>query len=157
MREFIKGWRRKAGCVTLLMACMLTSCWVRSLTRSDEIQLGHVFGQMYSVESSAGATCWLRWTGWVSFKKVRWQSYPHGRGGELSFQGLHRFSSEVNFGPDLSRVEETGIVPPDRRATGTGFMISYIYMVGPLTLLSAFLLLWKPTLKTGIEAERSPR
>jgi hypothetical protein len=31
MGEFLKGWRRMAGCVTLVMACVLTMGWVRSL------------------------------------------------------------------------------------------------------------------------------
>lgn len=32
MCEFFKGWRRKAGCVTLVAACVTTSIWIPSIT-----------------------------------------------------------------------------------------------------------------------------
>jgi hypothetical protein len=35
MREFFKGWRRKAGTVLLLMAVAFTAVWVRSRSISD--------------------------------------------------------------------------------------------------------------------------
>ena len=35
MREFFSGWKRKTGCLTLLMACVLAAGWVRSLTTED--------------------------------------------------------------------------------------------------------------------------
>lgn len=36
MGEFFKGWRRKAGLVTLAMACLLFVAWMRSLTTKDD-------------------------------------------------------------------------------------------------------------------------
>jgi len=38
MGEFFKGWRRKTGVVTLVMACVFTGGWVRSY-RGDYFQL----------------------------------------------------------------------------------------------------------------------
>ena len=35
MREFFMGWRRKAGVVTLMMACAACGLWLRSKTFSD--------------------------------------------------------------------------------------------------------------------------
>ena len=35
MREFFKNWRRKAGCVTLLVACAVMVAWIRSQNASD--------------------------------------------------------------------------------------------------------------------------
>jgi len=35
MGEFFKGWRRKTGVVTLVMACVFMSAWVRSQTTID--------------------------------------------------------------------------------------------------------------------------
>ena len=37
MREFFKGWRRKAGVVTLVMACAACCLWAESFYREDEI------------------------------------------------------------------------------------------------------------------------
>ncbi len=142
MHTFFHGWRRKAGVVTLVLACLLTSLWVRSLSIADEINVDR-YGYMYALESKAGDICCLRWTGWVG-GTVTWQTSPHRDGGAHSFDGVHRFSAGTNFGPDLSHVGETGIYPPDRRATGQGFRISYSAFVLPLTLLSAYLILWKP-------------
>src|SRR4051794_19488286 len=39
MRDFFKGWRRKLGCVTLVMACVFMAGWVRSIGISDWITL----------------------------------------------------------------------------------------------------------------------
>ena len=36
MGEYFKGWRRKIGVVTLLMACTLMAVWVRSETHFDQ-------------------------------------------------------------------------------------------------------------------------
>jgi hypothetical protein len=35
MREFFRGWRRKIGVLTLLMACVFAAGWVRSFTVTD--------------------------------------------------------------------------------------------------------------------------
>jgi len=35
MRAFFSGWRRKIGCVTLLMALAFMGGWVRSLSDTD--------------------------------------------------------------------------------------------------------------------------
>lgn len=35
MREFFRGWRRKAGCVTLVMACVMAGMWVRGFYMND--------------------------------------------------------------------------------------------------------------------------
>jgi hypothetical protein len=37
MGDFFHGWRRKAGCVTLVAAMIFMSGWIRSLTRFDVI------------------------------------------------------------------------------------------------------------------------
>lgn len=54
MREFFRGWRRKVGCVTLVMACVLTTGWVRSIGQSHAVQfpLGRQIAQ--TIESTMG-------------------------------------------------------------------------------------------------------
>ena len=39
MSEFFKGWRRKLGLFTLVMACVLTGIWLRSLVHRTEISV----------------------------------------------------------------------------------------------------------------------
>lgn len=35
MREFFRGWRRKLGCVALVIACALCTMWLRSVHTAD--------------------------------------------------------------------------------------------------------------------------
>lgn len=45
MREFFRGWRRKAGCVTPLMACVFAAGCFRIQTKFDLLVVGNwVFG-----------------------------------------------------------------------------------------------------------------
>lgn len=45
MREFFRGWKRKTGLLTLLLACVFTAGWVRSLMVTDSVNwhLGYEF------------------------------------------------------------------------------------------------------------------
>src|SRR5438105_3724804 len=36
MRDFFKGWRRKIGVLTLVMACVCMAAWVRSYSAEDK-------------------------------------------------------------------------------------------------------------------------
>src|SRR5882757_1087048 len=51
MREFFHGWRRKAGCVTLVMACMLMIGWMRSRVVHEGLALKCSEGFFYSMVS----------------------------------------------------------------------------------------------------------
>lgn len=42
MRDFLHGWRRKVGCVALMMACVFAAGWMRSRLLEDEIALPSV-------------------------------------------------------------------------------------------------------------------
>ncbi len=35
MGEFFRGWRRKVGCITLMLACVFAVAWVRSIGREE--------------------------------------------------------------------------------------------------------------------------
>lgn len=60
MSEFFHGWRPKAGCVTLMMACSTTSLWIRSYIVFDQIA---VAGNL--LISNSGCLVWS-WLGWGS-------------------------------------------------------------------------------------------
>ena len=53
MGEFFKGWRRKTGCVTLVMACVLAVMWIRNTVASDLFLVGQV-----SIHFSRGGIVW---------------------------------------------------------------------------------------------------
>lgn len=58
MKEFFHSWQRKAGCITLVMACVLMGMWIRSDIVFDQVVL---FGNL--VISNSGCLVW-NWMGW---------------------------------------------------------------------------------------------
>ena len=116
MLNFFKGWRRTVGCVTLVMACVFTSGWVRSRDQFDIVQFAHLGGMMsydgiLELQSfDAQLECPISWTSCRG-------RIPLGTMIELS----------------LVRVPDTSPV-----------RLPYWSIVIPLTLLSAYLLLAKP-------------
>ena len=65
MRDFFKGWRRKAGCVTLVMACVFLESWVTCLGQwssgyrgnFDSVHCGKNSSDVYSIV--CGNTRWI--------------------------------------------------------------------------------------------------
>src|SRR5947209_2489025 len=52
MNNFFHGWRRRAGCVTLVMACVFMAGWVRSFKTADLV--GLYSDTTYCATSNAG-------------------------------------------------------------------------------------------------------
>src|SRR4051812_44068427 len=78
MRELFKGWRRKFGVVTLVVACVFTAGWVRSLTNGNSLFL-LALGKRHIVASERGALWWT--TTWATdgsklqdFQRINWNS-----------------------------------------------------------------------------------
>jgi hypothetical protein len=112
MHTFFYDWRRKAGVITLVIACVLMGLWMRSIDVHDELWIGrHWF------ESKRG--------------ELDWRLFPLANPLEWRF---HR----IEPGP-------IGLV---WKYSGPSYQeivhISYCFIVLPLTLLSAYLILWKP-------------
>ena len=42
MSDFFRGWRRRAGCVTLVMACVFAAAWLRSVVSPTDIIMAPV-------------------------------------------------------------------------------------------------------------------
>jgi len=61
MGDFLHGWRRKSGVVTLVMAALLTGGWIRSLERSDIVAV-NARPWRYCVQSVLGHLCLVRTT-----------------------------------------------------------------------------------------------
>ena len=107
MKEFFHGWRRKAGVVTLVMACAFVSfrLWVDRQEEWVHLSLGDIERDDYR-----GVWVWIDRS-----ESLRWE-YGHG---------YHPFTY------DGGRPRLSGTIPQ----WASTF---------PLTLLSAYLILWKP-------------
>lgn len=125
MKDFFHGWRRKVGIVTLVMACVVCGLWVRSFYIMDILAAGGSTRQ-HVVESVNG--------------RIWWTAYLEGAEWEFSSTFVHRA-----FPPGYLET----ILPRKMLAEVEGgqfgqWIIPYWSITIPLTLLSAYLILWKP-------------
>ena len=129
MREFIRGWKRKAGCLTLGLACLLAGLWTHSRTiRSETVfPLGSRLNVLIGFEGH------VYWVGYDAGKgmPLRWGF----RTGNRSRDWLEQFS--------VSDFESMWVELAEKRQFG---MRHWHFQPGaiafPLTFLSAILLLW---------------
>ena len=150
MREFFRGWRRKAGVVTLVMACALTGLWMRSQHMRDSLQVRIADNAAYICISNES--------------ELVWQSLSHEATEEVQ---LRRFAvshipvsqNRVHFGHGWRRTEKEDYghsvsfktIPGSRTeidAQLAAWKLPHWCVVLPLTLLSAYLLLWTPRKRT---------
>ena len=140
MSDFFHSWRRKAGCVTLVMALVFMGGWVRSVSLTDNIVVPCERNRIHvllSLDSTLG---------WWIYRADK----PHGK------PAWPDWRSEVTV--DAGRLNN-GNVQWNWRCCGFGrgataiaadgsmaqlWTIPYWSVTTPLTLLSAFLLLSKP-------------
>ena len=136
MGEFFRGWRRKIGCVTLVIACVLMVGWVRCQTIAEVVQVGIGNRNFYllsvddklhlGVQQPGGG--WHQW-GWVAEPSSN-----------------TRFRIHVNRDPDVDlRLCGAGLVSYGTGGAGGKIELRFPYwsINIPLTLLSAYLLLTK--------------
>ena len=117
MREFFRGWRRKAGTVTLVMACVLSLLWYRSQFFGDRLTVGPLIGVSQFGEVSFGYS-------------------PNISRLALNSVQLHGVVTGTGPGGLVLR-------SPDARWRHFKPVISYWPLAILLTLLSAYLILWK--------------
>ena len=141
MREFLRGCRRKAGCVTLVMACVAAAGWVRSLYVLDQVCVSRENqSPIYLLQSVNGSIRWL---------------YDEERGAEIYlWMARPRDSSPKFFADDPEwewkfRWLGFGACKPSRLESL--WCIPYWSVAVSLTLLSSFLILWqrKPSATTS--------
>ena len=58
MREFFKGWRRKAGCGLLVMAIALTGFWVRGIVEPKCVKF-QVGQRLHWLTTNDGRLIWM--------------------------------------------------------------------------------------------------
>jgi hypothetical protein len=142
MSEIFRGWRRKAGCVTLAIACLLLVGWLRSLIVIDIYSTPGKESE--SLVSGLHGIAW--WSndfgrdigngvhalgGWTTISSSYWKkgSHPH----DLDRIKWHWRLLGFGYGEDIR---------PDYMMTYR--YIPYWSLVVPVTLLSAYLILWRP-------------
>lgn len=143
MREFFRGWRRKAGCLTLVLACVLAAGWIRSYAHIDNLLL--ITDQtLNGVLSINGATTWG--TNWMTDGSkqqfdtwLKWKTAPVTPLMNVSTPDGTTYHWKYSLGGfqlyryDWSRFNQSGMA----------CTLPYWSIVIPLTLLSAWLLLSK--------------
>lgn len=114
MREFLQGWRRKLGAVTLVLACVLLVGWVRSYSYVDDITIRDA---SFICTSASGEFFWS-WRYRYDEKEfaVEWLANHVSRFTPDYFVDKHRYNEHV----------------------------PYWSFVFPLTAISAYLLLGNP-------------
>ncbi|MDB5344383.1 MAG: hypothetical protein JWP89_2760 [Schlesneria sp.] len=120
MRDFFHGWRRKVGCVLLVVTCALAALWVRSLTVCDAIEFDFSDAQ-HTLFSCRGRGHWLRRDNCSGPSPRVWSEADL----ELAQARFAIKSLKLNRLPD----------PVE-------FRVGYCAIVMPLTLISAILILW---------------
>ena len=138
MGEFFKGWRRKAGLVTLAMAMVLTAAWMRSRVVEDIVSFTWS-DRLHMIVSSYSRASW--WAMAKSRGAINWtsRSIPlTERGGNSHLEPL--LWIELLTGGTKHGPAQTAI-----------WTVNYWSLALPPTLLSAWLILIKPR-----KVERSP-
>ena len=135
MCEFFNGWRRRAGCALLVMALGLAVLWLRSNIVADLI----VFT---TGDCNQGV---LSFEGYIL-----WRVLPHQ--GEPRHTWVTLSADETRFITALSETEES----PSQGNRSEGALVLYYWLlIPPLTLLSAYLILYPGKRKAAQPTQNS--
>lgn len=147
MKEFLHGWRRKTGCLALIVAIGLMGAWLSSqrICETVEIPAG---GTLHRIVSKDGTIQWCRYwsegsdTALVS--NMSWVSGPEFTPPWILLASIgHDPNDSGRYGFSLSRYQ--GNSPHgDGPVSLIVWMIPYWSVVIPLTFLAACLLLCEP-------------
>ena len=139
MSIFFRGWRRKAGCVALLMALVLMSTWIRSLVVWDWVFIFPTSDVALELKSDRGR---------LGFEGRSLMDWEPSTSEWLS--GVH----SPHFGLFAyleNQPDESFVWRWDCAGFSIGRFSSYDFvaipywsLVVPLTLLSAYLFFWQP-------------
>jgi hypothetical protein len=155
MRAVFRGWRRKSGVLTLLMACAFTGLWARSDETSDVFGFPIINGMQHSIESTCEGIRSIRSTplprtssiGWV-LKKIADRDRNPRRESVNDFWEYFDVDwrwdwAGFHFGGGKLKPFFLAFAKLDSGKAECS-QIPYWSIVTPLTLLSAWLLLSKP-------------
>ena len=149
MGEFFRGWKRKVGVLTLVMACLLMGSWMRSRIGWDALEF---FRGSFAIQSDNGHLLLARIVINPSGRELKWSSMPGhywmGPTPNNPWQPIPFAQNKIDWsfrwnGFESGDVLTTPVTGPSQ--TWMQFwQVPYWSIVLPLTLISAFLLLSKP-------------
>jgi hypothetical protein len=133
MGPFFNVWRRKAGVAMLVVALTIMACWARSYVVRDVITTVPLFGQGHTLSSQVGVLEWVSWK--ANYPRPQ---FPAGwRSQRLSYTKLGRM-------PLFRRVKFQMVTVSLAGTMAEGFATPLWLFALPPTLLSGYLILWKP-------------
>ena len=136
MSEFFRGWRRKVGCVTLVLACIAATAWVRSYVLFEKFcyRIERFSTSHQHLYSTNGQIWWSRLLEEEGGLHCRW--HYSSKSSNVIICNAEDITwrwkaGEFEFGefPDIGIGKVTYAIIP------------YWSIVLPLTIISAFLLL----------------
>lgn len=146
MREFFHGWRRKIGCVTLVMALVFVVGWIRNLVVMDVllvpsgshsmehcVSVDHVF--VWGRVRKAAANAVIPYPDFATDAPRSLDSFLEGANLRCNWRWCGFAAGELN-------------VSSADRFNHTMWIIPYWSLVIPLTALSGYLILSKPRKQT---------
>ncbi len=148
--EFFKGWRCKAGLVTLVMACVLMVMWMRSLAVNDLV-LRRANGFVSTIRSVAGGVSWTTYTcpvhsaGDYAWGSTAIETRP-SHGWWQAKEECETIWEWQSLGFCFGAAMHAFYGHPERAVY---WLVPYWSLVLPLTLLSAWLILGKPRKAKG--------
>jgi hypothetical protein len=146
MQTFFHCWRRKAGCFTLVMACVLMIGWLRSIVVCDVIGIPISRTMEWHVASEDQQLFWTPDPYAPSLP--HWSTIPLTKAKPDPFYvfiGVYWHWRWLGFGFGQRTVDIAWDAPP--LPSATAIAVPYWSLVLPLTLLSGWLLVGsrKPT------------
>lgn len=129
MHTFFHGWRRKAGLVSLVIACVLMGIWVRSRVVCDAVEVSRG-GRGHFIASMQSGVVWCaRDSDAQADWRIGSRSLADARVGDM---------------PLAKIVEQLLNADHNQQVNLTVWTIPYWLLTIPTVVLSAYLILWKP-------------
>lgn len=155
MEEFFRGWKRKLGLVTLMLACASMAGWLRSSFARDYAFFLNDNYTTNRLVSFNGSIAWERFHQAGEKRLTRLQfseaevllEYDQRRTCEWNWMFLG-FGQGTYKSEDLDLYKQSNPDLPFEGLTQSIRVIPYWSVVLPLTLLSTWLLLSKPRART---------
>lgn len=143
MGDFFHRWRRKLGCVTLMIVLTVSGVWLRSFSTNDQINIWSGPRTIHSLDSSPMGLTWMKRSKLPPnipmlsgrFGMIAFQTFPRGVCDPFQWSTA-RYRIRC-FGFDFA---EAAINPPDSGEL-TIWNVPHWSIVLPLTLLSTYLIL----------------
>jgi hypothetical protein len=129
MKEFFHGWRRKVGCLSLLLACLIAGAWMLCEMRRHNGVSFPLFNRQHVVYAVDG--------------QIVWMGMPHGDVWLLSsedYEAMAEFIMRIDGSWD--KILEIQDLKKDTAIKMWAVPVWSVVL--PLTFLSAYLIVWKP-------------